>query len=236
MPGGIDRHGGGAAELTGLPGLTGALDRYVRDFEARIEKAVRELALSLPPAARVLDAGAGESRHRACFARQRYVGVDLGVGDATWNYRDLDVCADLAKLPFADETFDAALNIVTLEHVLEPAGVLREIRRVLKPGGRLLMVVPLEWEEHQQPHDYFRYTQFGVRHLLSSAGLEIVSLTAAGGIFRLLSRRCFMALKTAWWMAPLLIPLGLLFPLFDGLDRRRHSTLGYVCIAKRPKS
>ena len=53
------------------------------------------------PGARVLDAGAGEVPPRAYFARQRYCGVDLAVGDRTWNYSRLEAVADLARLPFA---------------------------------------------------------------------------------------------------------------------------------------
>jgi len=208
------------------------LPRYILDFEARIDGAVRAFAARLPGGALVLDAGAGESRHRSEFPRQRYIGVDLGVGDAAWNYGGLDAVADLSALPFRDGTFDAAINIVTLEHVREPARVVAEIGRVLRSGAPLLIVVPHEWETHQAPHDYFRYTRHGLETLLTRAGFEIESLEAAGGIFRLLSRRMLSAIKVSW-VAAILAPVALVLPLFDGLDRRRDSTLGYVCVARK---
>jgi SAM-dependent methyltransferase len=209
------------------------LPRYVLDFEGRIEDAVARLAASLSPGTRVLDAGAGESRHRQAFPAQTYTGVDLGIGDRSWNYGRLDAIADLAALPFPVGVFDAALNIVTLEHVQYPREVIAELARVLVPGGRLLLVVPLEWEVHQSPHDYFRYTRHGVEWLLTSAGLTVETIEPAGGIFRLLSRRMLSAVKTHW-IAGLLAPVALMLPLLDGLDRRRDSTLGYVAFARKP--
>lgn len=215
------------------------LRRYILDFEARIEDAVAAAAARLPGDARVLDAGAGEGQYAPHFERRRYFGVDLAIGDAGWNYRGLDAVADLAALPFPAGAFDLALNIVTLEHVPDPRRVVSELSRVLRPGGELLLVVPLEWEEHQTPHDYFRYTQFGVRRLLADAGLEVISLDAAGGFFRLLARRCLNALQ--FFPGPLVVlgallfaPAGLLLPLLEPLDRRRNFTLGYICTARKP--
>lgn len=220
------------------------LRRYILHFESLIEDAVERFARALPPDARVLDAGAGEGQYAHHFANTRYTGVDLAVGDAAWNYSRLDTLADLSALPFADAAFDAAINIVTLEHVRDPARVLSEIGRVLAPGGSLLLVVPHEWEVHQSPHDYFRYTRHGVEHLVVQAGLRVESIEPAGGYFRLMSRRLLNGLqffskgsrKIAFIPAALfLVPPALLFPLLDGLDRDRNFTLGYLCKATKPR-
>ena len=58
-------------------------------------------ANALPHGARVLDAGAGEGGYKNCFARQAYMGVDLGIGDTAWNYSELDTVADLQKIATA---------------------------------------------------------------------------------------------------------------------------------------
>src|SRR5271170_5846057 len=150
MPRRVHNHGGGAQEIVIPPtALPPPLRRYVLHFEASIETAVERFAAGLAPNSSVLDAGAGEGAYAHHFSSQQYVGVDLGIGDASWDYRRLDVLADLSALPFPVATFDAILNIVTLEHVREPGCVLGELARVLKPGGELLLIVPHEWEEHQ---------------------------------------------------------------------------------------
>jgi ubiquinone/menaquinone biosynthesis C-methylase UbiE len=93
----------------------------------------------IPSGALVLDAGSGEGQYKSYFAHTCYTGIDLAVGDETWNYRGLDVLGDLQRLPFNDNTFDAAVCIQTLEHVNEPMRVTNEIGRVLKPGGLTLI-------------------------------------------------------------------------------------------------
>jgi SAM-dependent methyltransferase len=218
--------------------LPASLRNYLLHFESAIEQAVVRFSSELPSGARILDAGAGEMSHARFFSKQRYIGVDLAVGDASWDYGKLHAIADLTALPFRDATFDASINIVTLEHVREPACALREIARTLKPGGRLLLIVPHEWEVHQAPHDYFRYTRHGVAYLLDKAGFHDYRIIAAGGYFRLCSRRLLNGLqffKGPWFFlaALFLVPPALIMPWFDSLDHDRNFTLGYICSAKR---
>ena len=219
--------------------LPGWLRRWLLHFEAEIERATGQFAESLAPGARVLDAGAGELQYAHLFARQRYLSVDLGVGDPQWDYGKLDCVADLTALPLPSAVFDACVNIVTLEHVRDPARVVAELARVLAPQGRLLLVAPLEWEVHQAPHDYYRYTVHGLRYLFTQAGLEVVAIEPVGGYFRLMARRMLNGLQ--FFPGPLFIlaalvvaPVALVLPVLDGLDKRRDFTLGYICEARRP--
>ena len=218
------------------------LRRHVLHFEAEIERAVAAFARDLPDRTRVLDAGAGEGQYAHHFARHRYTGVDLAIGDPGWNYSRLDAIADLTALPFRDAAFDAALQIVTIEHLAEPARALAEMARTLAPGAPLLIAAPHEWEVHQAPHDYFRYTRFGLLHLLQKAGFDAVEISPAGGYFRLLARRLLNGLQFfsggIRWLgfvpaALLVIPPALLLPWFDFLDRDRNFTLGYIARARR---
>lgn len=214
------------------------LERYLWRFENEMEDAVAGFASSLAPGARLLDAGAGEGKYRHLFSHARYTGVDLAVGDRAWDYTRIDVLCDLAALPFVAGCFDAAINIVTLEHVRDPAGVLKELGRALRPGGRLLLAAPQDWEVHQAPNDYFRYTRYGVRHLLEEAGFAEIAVQPGGGYFRLMGRRMLNGIQffRGLWRIPaalVLGPAGLLFPLFDGLDRERNFTLGYLCTATK---
>ncbi len=218
---------------------------HVLHFEASLEEAVGALAGALPPGARVLDAGSGEGRYAPLFRRQRYTGVDLAVGDPAWDYSRVDARADLAALPFPSGLFAAAIHVVTLEHVRRPEAVLREIARTLAPGGVLLVVAPHEWEVHQAPHDYFRYTRYGLAFLLQQAGLVEADIRPVGGYFRLLARRLLNGLqfftgglRWVWFLqaAIFLVPPALVLPFLDGLDRDRDFTLGYICTARKPSS
>jgi SAM-dependent methyltransferase len=218
------------------------LRRHILHFESQIEDAVAAFARALPPGARVLDAGSGEGQYRHRFACQRYTGVDLAVGDAAWDYSQVDAVADLAALPFRTATFDAALHIVTIEHLKEPGRALAEIARTLLPGGALLIAAPHEWEVHQAPHDYFRYTRYGLAYLLEQSGFEVREMRASGGYFRLLSRRLLNGLQfftggIRWLLflpaAMLLVPPALILPLLDPLDPDRNFTLGYLCTARK---
>jgi len=211
-------------------------------FEARIDREIGAFARSLAPRARVLDAGAGEGRHRTRFAHCRYAGVDLAVGDSDWDYSRLHARADLAALPFADGAFDATLNVVVLEHVPDPEAVLGEIARTLAPGGRLLLIVPQEWGMHQMPRDYFRYTRYGLEALLQRAGFQSVQIAPAGGFFTLLGRRLldsalFFNHGPRWLVFPfwslVVGPTGVLLPFLDFLDRDKLTTLGWICTATR---
>ena len=218
------------------------LKRHVLHFEVEIEEAVAAFAHALPPLARVLDAGAGEGQYARHFSKHRYCGVDLGVGDAAWDYGELDAIADLTALPFRDAAFDAMVHIVTIEHLREPARALEEMARTMARGGLLLVAAPHEWEVHQAPHDYFRYTRYGLKYLLERAGFEVRELRPVGGYFRLLARRLlnglqFFAGGARWlWFVPaaiLLVPPALVLPWLDFLDRERNFTPGYLCTARR---
>lgn len=217
----------------------GWLYRYLLSFEAGIDSAVHDFARSLANGAAVLDAGAGEGQYRSHFAGQSYLGLDLGIGDSEWNYKGLDVIGDLAQMPFRAGAFDAVINIVTLEHLCEPASALREMQRVLRRGGRLLLVAPQEWEVHQAPHDFFRYTRYGLRYLLENAGFTDIHVFPMGGFFRVVSRRLLAAPRMfhnpwRWLLTPLFAVPAFVLPLFDTLDPNRDFTLGYTCTARKP--
>jgi SAM-dependent methyltransferase len=218
--------------------LPGFLRRHILHFESAIDDSLSGFAASLAPEARVLDAGAGERVHQKYFLGQDYIAIDLAVGDAAWDYGRLDAIADLTALPFGEASFDACINIVTLEHVREPGCALREIERALKPGGRLLLIIPHEWEVHQSPHDYYRYTRHGVAYLLNQAGFQEFDIQPVGGYFRLISRRLLNGLQffpgPLFFVAALfLAPPALVLPWFDSLDRERNFTLGYICTARK---
>lgn len=85
-------------------------------------------------------------------------------------------------LPFPDAHFDAVVTTKYIfEHISEPARVARELRRVMRPGGEAFIVVPLVRRQHQKPHDYFRFTEFGIEHLFREAGFRDIEIKHSNG-------------------------------------------------------
>jgi SAM-dependent methyltransferase len=172
-----------------------------------------DAADSLPPEALVLDAGAGKAPYRKLFERVRYESADF----KRYERRQTYVC-DLAAIPVEEARFDAAICSQVLEHVPNPAAVLSELHRVLKPGARLWLSAPLFYEEHQQPYDFFRYTQFGFRRLAEEAGFEVRALERLEGYDATLSYQLAMAARE---LPSRLVPLRLLFALLARWFARR---------------
>lgn len=183
-----------------------ALDPATADLRAFVTSAAEEV----PPGALMLDAGAGEGQYRLLFAHTRRVAADFAKGDATWDYSGLDVICDLHRIPFRDAAFDAALCTQVLEHLPEPWTALEELARCMKPDAVLILSVPLTGEEHQRPYDFYRYTSFGIRHLLERAGFSVDRMQRLGGQFRI-AALIVPRLNEMAWSRPLRIAL---FPLY----------------------
>lgn len=198
----------------------------------------------------ILDAGAGEAPYAKHFARHLYVALDSGVGDGSWDYSRIQLRADVASVPLASESVDTVIHTQVLEHVAAPEQVLGEMHRVLRPGGQLYLTAPQGWHEHQQPHDYFRFTRYSLRLLLETAGFEEISIEPLGGYFHYLGHRLTYVAKVLFQdrkgaVRVLFFPLEMvtlflfdfLSPIacyyLDRLDRKREFTLGYKCFASK---
>lgn len=151
---------------------TGGLSPELRAFidEAPAARAphvafLRCAVASLAPGAVVLDVGAGEAPYRELYAGYDYRTSDWA-GTSHAPTTPVDYVAPAHDLPLAEASVDAIVCTQVLEHLAEPLDVLREFQRVLVPGGLVVITVPLTWYLHEMPHDYYRYTPFGLRHVL----------------------------------------------------------------------
>jgi SAM-dependent methyltransferase len=84
-------------------------------------------------------------------------------------------------LSLPDAAFDTVVLTDVLEHIARPEVLWPEMRRVLAPGGRLLLATPFLYWIHEAPHDYARYTEHMLRRFCTEQGFRVVELTATGG-------------------------------------------------------
>jgi SAM-dependent methyltransferase len=128
---------------------------------------------------RLLDVGCGERPYQPWLTGVvEYVGLD-----ANYQSSNPSVGGLAYALPFAAASFDTVLCTQTLEHVEAPHLGMAEMARVLRPGGYLLLTAPQTWRLHEKPYDFYRYTRFGLQHLLEHSGLQVVHIVAQGGVW-----------------------------------------------------
>lgn len=209
----------------------GWLGLIVNPFFLARRGLARELRDLLPQlTGEVLDVGCGRKPYRGRVPASRYVGVDVDT-PVTRALAAADVFYDGRTLPFADGSFDGVICSQVLEHVFEPEAFVRELRRVLRPGGRLVLAVPFAWDEHEQPHDFARYSSFGLRALLERNGFKIVaqrkSVADARAVAQLASAWLYKATRSRHRMLNLLAQVALLAPM---------NALGVVAGAVLPRN
>lgn len=200
---------------------------------------------------RVLDVGCADKwTERVLPDGCEYFALDYPVtGGGLYGARP-HVFADASRLPFANASVGTVLMLEVLEHLREPQQALREAARVLRSGGRLLLTVPFLYPVHDAPHDYQRYTCYGLSREVEAVGLRIESsrstqgsaetaglmacLAMAGMAMEAIQRRSIAALLLpALFIAIPLINLsfwllGKLMPSWDAV------TAGYELIASKP--
>lgn len=172
-----------------MRGVSERLRQFVEEqpFERRpILEFMLGAASELPAGARVADVGAGDSPYAELFDHVEYIATDWS--ESMHEGRSVQVVAPADDLPFEDGSVDAGLFTQVLEHVQDPPGVLAELFRILRPGGRLYLTAPLVWELHELPHDYWRFTSGGLRLLLEEAGFADVGVEPRGDCFTTLAQ------------------------------------------------
>lgn len=124
-----------------------------------------------------LDVGCGRKPYEKTFfaGAEKYVGLDYLTDRST-----PDVVGSATDIPLGDAGFDTVVSTEVLEHVPDPLKALREMHRVLKPGGYLILSTPMYWPRHEVPYDYFRYPYDGLLHLVKESGFELVELYNRG--------------------------------------------------------
>jgi len=128
-----------------------------------LEKFVKQYANT----GKTLDIGCSGGPYAQYFPNR--IGVDIKKAP------EVDVVADAHDLHmFKDEEFDCVLCTEVLEHLHTPAQAIQEMRRVLKKDGVLLLTTRFLFPLHDVPHDYYRFTKYGLQHLLKD--FEIIEI------------------------------------------------------------
>ena len=156
------------AFFPGWPGITVNPFYFARKG---LVKHVSELAVHIT--GKTLDVGCGSKPYEHLYHSDEYVGLEIDSPQCRAS-KKADYFYDGNVFPFADGSFDSVVANQVFEHVFNPDQFLNEVFRVLHPGGMVLLTIPFVWDEHEQPHDFARYSSFGIRALLERHGFEIV--------------------------------------------------------------
>jgi SAM-dependent methyltransferase len=171
----------------------GTRNEYMREMwiKARLSE--------IPEGYSILDAGAGDQHHKPWCSHLKYTSQDLGqydgVGDGvglqtkTYDYGKLDIISKIEEMPIDNESFDAVLCTEVLEHIPNPETAIKEMARVIKPEGRLIVTAPFCSITHFAP-SYFEtgFSEYWYKTILPSYGLKIESMEVYGDYFEYLAQ------------------------------------------------
>ena len=135
-----------------------------------VKKTLSDLLTSLPEDALGLNIGAGKSN-----LDPRILNLEIKDGQG------IDIVGSVEDIPAKDSSFDFVITQEVLEHVESPLKGIKEIHRVLKPGGLAYIQLPFIIGFHPCPNDYWRFTHEGMRALANSSGLDVIDLDMSVG-------------------------------------------------------
>ena len=191
----------------------------------------------------ILDVGGGDGkRYKHLFPQAKSLrSLDI---DAS---QQPDIVGSAEAMPVPDNSVDGILCAQMLEHVPHPWKALSEMHRILRSGGKVILTAP-QWNEmHEEPHDYYRYTNFGLKVLCEEAGFRVLEARQRGRYWSLLAQTVIRYWIDLWkpykraWIALMIAPLAWILVrtalLFDRLDRsdasRRH-VIGWAFLLEKP--
>lgn len=213
-----------------------------------------KFASEVPHKALVLDAGSGSAPYKQLFEHATYESADFE--QVNKEYANSTYTCNLDNIPVEDCRFDYIIFNQVMEHLPNPKKVLLELNRVLKPDGKMIYTGPLFYEEHEQPYDYYRYTQFGLHELFSSTNFTIDRLDWLEGYYGTVGYQLNRMAKylplnpkylgagiKGYLLAPAMLLLKVIFSgcsiLFHRLELKEKYTLkgypkNYVAIVRKP--
>jgi SAM-dependent methyltransferase len=181
---------------------------------------VKKMLADIPAGQKILDAGCGSQQYRPCCSHLQYFGQDFGgydgVGDEEglaiegYKYGNLAYRCDIWAIPERNDTFDVVLCTEVLEHIPYPNETIKELVRLTKPGGMLIVTAPFFSIPHMTPYFFISgYHENWYRRVFADNNCEIIDVTASGDAFANVLQEVMRLYKV---VQPL--PLRVLFGLF----------------------
>lgn len=125
---------------------------------------LREFIKNQATEEKTLDIGSGDKNYINFFPNITTVDIDPD--------RKPEIVADVCCLPFKDEEFGVVLCTEVLEHLPNPSMAIKEMQRVLKNGGKIILTTRFIFPVHDAPGDYYRYTKYGLKELFKEWHIE----------------------------------------------------------------
>ena len=215
-----------------------APEAHKRYIQWTLRSAIRKRAEYLH--GRLLDVGCGVKPYERDLRKTvtEHVGVDHE--STAHGLSKVDIVATAYAIPVEDGSFDSVLATEVLEHLEEPVAALREWRRALKPGGCVVLPAPFIWHLHEEPRDFYRYSPHGLRHVIESAGLEVVEIEMLGGFWSTFGQLFAYVIRSYEnrWTRPLSVFLGRASQRLGGWLERRSPRPDWgshvVGVARKP--
>lgn len=160
-----------------------------------LEKVLSEI----PKRSTILDAGAGDGNKKKFCAHLKYMSQDIaqytgidktgGLHTGEVDYSQLDIISDIIDIPLDDESLDAILCVEVIEHVEDPLLVFKELSRLLKKGGKLILTAPFNSMTHYAPYHYSTgFSKYYYEKNLPKFGFEILEISANGNYYEYLAQ------------------------------------------------
>lgn len=189
---------------------------------------------------RLLDIGCGRQPYTALLQEGVSQYISIEIDRQRYASTPPRVWSSGLCLPFRDCSFATVLCAQVLEHVPEPGQLLGEVRRVLQPGGHLILTAPHIWGIHEEPRDYYRFTGYGLEYLACRAGLEPVDIHPLAGYWVTAGARfChylqqFEKIGLALVVRPLCALVQVLAWGLDRVHRVESDAWNFLMVARRP--
>jgi SAM-dependent methyltransferase len=211
-------------------------------FSADLQAAVYQKTLAQYARGGLLDLGCGKVPLYAAYAPYvtNVTCIDWANTPHPSPYLDYEFNLN-QQIPLAGDSFDTVLATDVVEHIANPSLLWQEMARLLKPAGRLIVTVPFLYGIHEMPHDYYRYTEFGLKYLCEQNALYVEHLEAYGGSPEVFINLFAKHLAFSRLLTQINLFFGSAFVRSRLGQKLSHATsyrypLGYVLVASKPQA